>query len=84
MGALARRRPRISIPRSAWLAQQSQRGSSGFIEVSGISATRVSGSFSFTMVQRIVGEVIGVPPPPPTKHIEGTFDVEINDRVVCP
>jgi hypothetical protein len=24
-----------------------------------------------------------VPPPPPTKHIEGTFDLEFSEGVVC-
>jgi hypothetical protein len=32
----------------------------------------------------MMGVIIGVPPPPPTKTVEGTFDLEINDRVACP
>jgi hypothetical protein len=38
----------------------------------------VSGSFDFTLVPQFGGTN------PPTKRIEGTFDLEINDRVVCP
>jgi hypothetical protein len=47
----------------------------------------VAGSFSFTLVPRLSlppGGVIGVLPPPPTKSIEGTFDLDATpDRVVC-
>lgn len=63
----------------AWYAGPSFRGSSGSITVSSASSTRVSGSFSFTLIPQV-----GATTPPPTKLLEGTFDLEINDRVVCP
>jgi hypothetical protein len=68
----------------SWNAGGVFRGSSGAITISNISSTRVTGSFSFALVQRMMGVIIGVPPPPPTKTVEGTFDLEINDRVACP
>jgi hypothetical protein len=53
--------------------------------VSSVSSTRISGSFNFTLVPGgPLPPVIGPRPPSPTKLIEGTFDLEINDRVVCP
>ena len=76
----------LQYPTEAWNAGGFYRGSSGSIAVSSISSTRVSGSFSFTLVQRALptGGIVGVLPPPPTKLIEGTFDLVISDRRICP
>ena len=62
----------------AWNAGATQRGSSGSITVSSVSATRIAGSYNFTLVLRGNTAV-----PPPTKTVDGTFDLEIRDRVVC-
>jgi hypothetical protein len=62
----------------SWYAGAVHKGSSGSITLSSISSTRVSGSFDFTLVPQFGGTN------PPTKRIEGTFDLDIIDRVVCP
>jgi hypothetical protein len=67
-----------------WSAGSFARGSSGSITVSSSSPTRISGSYAFVLVQRNTGGGGPVPLPPPTKPIEGTFDLEINDKVRCP
>src|SRR5688572_13909048 len=62
-----------------WFAGPTHRGSSGSITVTSISSTRVSGTFSFIMVPRVSlppGGVIGGLPPPATKLLEGTFDLD--------
>ena len=75
----------LQSPTEAWNAGAFHRGSSGSITVSSVSSTRVSGSFSFTMVPGgPLPPVTGPRPPPPTKLIEGTFDLQNNDGVVCP
>ncbi len=62
-----------------WYASPNHRGSSGSITVASISSARISGAFSFTMVPRFPTTA-----PPPTKLLEGTFDLELApDRVVC-
>jgi len=74
----------LQSPTEAWNAGAFHRGSSGSITVSSVSATR-SGSFSFTLVPGgPLPPVIGPRPPPPTKLIEGTFDLQNNGGVVCP
>jgi hypothetical protein len=62
-----------------WFASPNHRGSSGSITVTSVTATRIAGSFSLTLVPRLATGTS-----PPTKIIEGTFDVEtIAERVVC-
>ena len=69
----------------AWNAGAFYRGSSGSITVSSVSSTRLSGSFSFTLVPGgPLPPVIGPRPPSPTKLIEGMFDLQNNGGVVCP
>jgi hypothetical protein len=58
----------------AWRAGANVAGSSGSLTVSSASATRISGSFAFTLVQRGTGL---------TKDIKGTFDLEITSVDVC-
>jgi hypothetical protein len=56
----------------------------GSLTVSSSSSGRIAGSFSFLMVQRSnYSGPIAQKPPPVTKLIEGTFDLEFDDRVLC-
>jgi hypothetical protein len=66
-----------------WRASATHGGSSGSITVTSASTTSISAFFSFRMVPHGSGPLFPGRPAPPTKLVEGTFDVQIDDRMRC-